>query len=100
MEAFNAAGLSSAVKVDTSGYGEYDKERKIGSWWEVKGKANEIDIFALSLQKHMALAVEIKRQRDRYRPTVFADKVERLKQTTLQKNLLPVFRRYVKFICN
>ena len=57
--------------------------REIGSWWEIKGNLNEIDIVALSLEKNKALAIEVKRQKDRYRPTIFAEKVERLKQIVL-----------------
>ena len=57
--------------------------REIGSWWEAKGNLNEIDIVALSLEKNSALTIEVKRQKDRYRPTIFAEKVERLKQTVL-----------------
>ena len=55
--------------------------REIGSWWEAKGNLNEIDIVALPLEKNKATAIEVKRQKDRYRPTLFAEKVERLKQT-------------------
>jgi len=54
--------------------------REIGSWWEAKGHLNEIDIVALSLEKNKALAIEVKRQKDRYRPTVLAEKVARLSQ--------------------
>ncbi|MDR1130257.1 MAG: ATP-binding protein [Prevotellaceae bacterium] len=57
--------------------------REIGSWWEAKGNQNEIDIVALLLEKNKALAVEVKRQKERYRPTAFVEKVERLKQTVL-----------------
>jgi len=57
--------------------------REIGSWWELKGNLNEIDIVALSLEKNKALAVEVKRQKDRFRPTIFAGKVERLRQIVL-----------------
>jgi AAA+ ATPase superfamily predicted ATPase len=57
--------------------------REIGSWWEAKGNLHEIDIVALLLEKNKALAVEIKRQKDRYRSTLFAEKVERLKQVVL-----------------
>jgi AAA+ ATPase superfamily predicted ATPase len=57
--------------------------REIGSWWEAKGNLNEIDIVALLLEKNKALAFEVKRQKERYRPTLFAEKVERLKQIVL-----------------
>ena len=57
--------------------------REIGSWWEAKGNLNEIDIVALSIEKNKALAVEVKRQKERYRQTILAEKVERLKQISL-----------------
>jgi len=57
--------------------------KDIGSWWEAKGNLNEIDIVALGLEKNKALAIEVKRQKERYRPTIFAEKVERMKQTAL-----------------
>ena len=57
--------------------------REIGSWGEIKGNLNEIDIVALSLEKNKALAVEVKRKKDRFRPTLFAEKVERLRQIVL-----------------
>ena len=57
--------------------------REIGSWWEIKGSLNEIDIVALSLEKNKALAVEVKRQKDRFRPTIFAEKTKRLRQIVL-----------------
>jgi AAA+ ATPase superfamily predicted ATPase len=57
--------------------------REIGSWWEARGNRNEIDIVALGLEKNSALAVEVKRQKDRFHPTLFAEKIERLKQIVL-----------------
>jgi AAA+ ATPase superfamily predicted ATPase len=57
--------------------------REIGSWWEVKGNLNEIDIVALSIEKNKATAVEVKRQKERFRTAHFAQKVERLKQIVL-----------------
>ncbi len=57
--------------------------REIGAWWEMKKDANEIDIVALSLEKNKASAIEVKRQKTRFRPTAFAEKVERLKQIAL-----------------
>ena len=57
--------------------------REIGAWWEAKGNLNEIDIVALSIEKNKAIAVEVKRQKERYRPTILAEKVERLKQIVL-----------------
>ena len=57
--------------------------REIGSWWEVKGNANEIDIVALYVEKNKAMAIEVKRQKERFRPTLFAEKIERLQQVAL-----------------
>ena len=57
--------------------------REIGSWWEAKGNLNEIDIVALNLVKNQALAVEVKRQKNRFRHSTFSEKVERLKQKVL-----------------
>ena len=98
LEIKNFLGLQNIIKDDYTTYSGVTLERyfrtklaesgqykEIGSWWEPKGNANEIDIVALLLQKNKALAVEIKRHKDRYRATAFAEKVERLKQTTLQK---------------
>lgn len=33
--------------------------KDIGSWWELKGNAYEIDIVALCLEKDKAVAVEV-----------------------------------------
>jgi len=98
IEIKNFVGLQNVIKADYPTYsgltleryfrtklGESGQYKEIGSWWEVKGNASEIDIVALLLQKNRALAVEVKRQKERYRATAFAEKVERLKQTTLQK---------------
>jgi hypothetical protein len=46
---------------------------------------NEIDIVALLLEKNNALAVEVKRKKERYKSACFAEKVERLKQVELKK---------------
>jgi len=96
LEIKNFAGLQNIIKADYTTYSGIILERyfrtklaeshlykEIGSWWEAKGNLNEIDIVALSLEKNKALAVEVKRHRDRFRPTVFAAKVERLKQVVL-----------------
>jgi AAA+ ATPase superfamily predicted ATPase len=97
LEIKNFAGLQNIIKADYTTYSgkileryfrtklaESGLYREIGSWWETKGNLNEIDIVALLLEKNRALAVEVKRQKDRYRPTVFTEKVERLQQTVLQ----------------
>jgi AAA+ ATPase superfamily predicted ATPase len=96
IEIKNFAGLQRTIKADYATYSgkileryfrtklaESGLYREIGSWWEAKGNLNEIDIVALSLEKNKAMAVEVKRQKERYRPTVFAEKVERLKQIVL-----------------
>ena len=96
IEIKNFVGLQNIIKADYTTFSGKILERyfrtklaesglycEIGSWWEAKGNLNEIDIVALSLEKNKALAIEIKRQKDRYRPTVFAEKVERLKQIVL-----------------
>ena len=59
--------------------------KAIGSWWEPKGEAYEIDIVALKLAKNQALAVEVKRQRKNFKPELLATKVERLKNKVLPK---------------
>lgn len=59
--------------------------REIASWWETKGEVNEIDIVALLFEKNKALAYEVKRNKERYRPMIFAEKVKRLKQLELPK---------------
>ena len=96
LEIKNFTGLQNIIKADYTTYSgkileryfrtklaEGGLYREIGSWWEAKGNLNEIDIVAISMEKNKALAVEIKRQKERYRPTVFAEKVERLRQLVL-----------------
>ena len=96
IEIKNFVGLQNIIKANYATYSgiilerffriklaESTLYREIGSWWEAKGNLNEIDIVALSLEKNKALAVEVKRQKERYRPTIFAEKVERLKQIVL-----------------
>ena len=100
LEIKNFIGLQNIVKSDYTTYSGLTLERyfrtklaesglykEIGSWWEPKGEnQNEIDIVALFLQKNKGIAVEVKRNKDRYRPTAFAEKVVRLKQTILKKS--------------
>jgi len=96
IEIKNFAGLQHIIKTDYTTYSgkileryfrtklaESGLYREINSWWEAKGNLNEIDIVALLLEKNKALAVEVKRQKDRYRPTTFAEKVKQLKQHIL-----------------
>jgi len=96
IEIKNFKGLQNIIKADYSTYSgkmleryfhqklaESGLYREIGSWWEVKGNRNEIDIVALSLEKNKASAIEVKRQKDRYRQTLLDEKIERLKQIVL-----------------
>ena len=97
IEIKNFVGLQNIIKYDYTTYSGLTLERyfrtklaesglykEIGSWWEPKAnEQNEIDIVALSLQKNKAIAVEVKRNKDRYRPTQFAEKVARMKLKTL-----------------
>ena len=61
--------------------------REIGSYWEAKkGREQcEIDIVALRLEKEQAVAVEVKRQHKEFKPDVFAEKVQHLKDKVLPK---------------
>jgi AAA+ ATPase superfamily predicted ATPase len=96
IEIKNFIGLRQIIKADYTTYSGKFLERyfrsklaesclyrDIGSWWEAKGNLNEIDIVALTLEKNKAHAIEVKRQKDRFRPTIFAEKVARLKQLIL-----------------
>ncbi|MDD3686708.1 MAG: ATP-binding protein [Bacteroidales bacterium] len=98
IEIKNFEGLQNIIKSDYTTYSGLTLERyfrtklaesklykEIGSWWETKGDSqNEIDIVAVSLKKNNAIAVEVKRNKDRYRYAAFVEKVNRLKQTTLK----------------
>lgn len=57
--------------------------KEIGSWWELKKEQNEIDIVALKIEKDKALAIEVKRHKKNFKPTVFAEKVKQLKNKVL-----------------
>lgn len=98
LEIKNFIGLQNIIKADYNTYSgrileryfrtklaETHLYREIGAWWEPRGNNNEIDIVALLLEKNKALAIEVKRQKERFRPTIFAEKVERLKQIALPK---------------
>lgn len=98
IEIKNFTGLQNIIKTDYNTYSglvleqyfrtklaESGLYKEIGFWWDTKSKdQNEIDIVALSLLKNKAIAVEVKRNKDRYRPTIFAEKVARMKQSILQ----------------
>ncbi|MCF8363966.1 MAG: DUF234 domain-containing protein [Prolixibacteraceae bacterium] len=57
----------------------------IGSWWEQKKVQHEIDIVTLKLDKNHALAIEVKRNKKNFKPNVFKEKVQHLKQKALPK---------------
>lgn len=59
--------------------------REIGSWWEAKNDANEIDIVAISMQKNHAVIAEVKRQKKNFKPELLSRKAEHLKQKVLPK---------------
>ena len=73
-------------------FAESSQYRAIGSWWEPKGNQNEIDIVALKLEKNQAVAAEVKRQKEIFKPELLATKVEHLK-----KKLLPKYQ--VEMVC-
>ncbi|MCK9180538.1 MAG: ATP-binding protein [Bacteroides sp.] len=66
-------------------FAESFQYKDIGSWWELKGNLNEIDIVALKLEKNHAVVVEVKRQKKNFKPELFASKVEHLKNKVLPK---------------
>lgn len=55
----------------------------IGSWWELRGNQDEIDIVALKLEKNQALVAEVKRQKKNFKPELLAKKTEHLKNKLL-----------------
>ena len=94
----NFKGLASIIKNDYATYSgwmleEYFKQRMIesgdflhiGSWWESKGEANEIDIVGIYLFEKKALVAEVKRQRKNFKPELFQKKVETLRNKVLSK---------------
>lgn len=72
-------------------FAESFEYRDIGSWWELKGNLNEIDIVALKLEKNQAVVVEVKRQKKNFKPELFASKVEHLKNKVLPKYNVEVY---------
>lgn len=66
-------------------FAESFQYRDIGSWWELRGNKNEIDIVALKLKKNQAVAAEVKRQKKNFKPELFAAKIEHLKNKLLPK---------------
>lgn len=57
--------------------------RAIGSWWEPKNNQNEIDIVALKLNSKDAFAIEVKRNKKKFKPELLTVKVEHLKNKVL-----------------
>ena len=98
IEIKNFIGLQSIIQSDYPTYSgimleRYFKQqfaesfqyRAIGSWWELKGNQNEIDIVALRLEKNQAVAVEVKRRKKNFKPELLAKKVDHLKNKVLSK---------------
>jgi hypothetical protein len=101
IEIKNFTGLRSIIKADYTTYSgkileryfrqqlaESQSYRDIGSWWVGSGRNPggdqfEIDIVALGMEKDRALAIEVKRQRGKYKPTLLAAKIARLKEKAL-----------------
>ena len=96
IEIKNLPGLQSNIKAEYPTYSgimleRYFKQqfaesfqyRAIGSWWEPKGDQYEVDIVALKLEKNQAVAAEVKRQRKKFKPELFAMKIDHLKQKLL-----------------
>ena len=96
IEIKNFVGLQSIIKSDYPTYSgiileRYFKQqfaesfqyRAIGSWWELKGNQNEIDIVALKLEKNQAVVAEVKRQKKNFKPELLTAKVEHLKNKLL-----------------
>ena len=73
-------------------FAESFQYRAIGSWWELKGNQNEIDIVALKLEKNQAVAAEVKRQKKNFKPELLAAKVEHLKNKLLPKYQVEIVR--------
>ena len=66
-------------------FAESFQYRAIGSWWELKGYQNEIDIVGLKLEKNPAVVAEVKRQKKNFKPELLVAKTEHLKQKLLPK---------------
>ena len=71
-------------------FAESFEYKAIGSWWELKGNQNEIDIVALRLEKNQAVVAEVKRQKKNFKPELMAEKVEHLKNKVLPKYSIEV----------
>lgn len=106
IEIKNFVGLQSIIKKDYPTYSgimleRYFKQqfaesfqyRAIGSWWELKGYQNEIDIVGLKLEKNQAVVAEVKRQKKNFKPEFLVAKTEHLKQ-----KLLPKYRIEMRYL--
>ena len=69
-------------------FAESNQYRAIGSWWELKGEQNEIDIVALSLEKNKAVVAKVKRNMKNLRRENFISKVEHLKNKVLPNYII------------
>lgn len=94
----NFNGLATIIKNDYPTYSgllleEYFRQQmmeseeflNIGSWWEAKGNANEIDIVGIYLFEKKALVAEVKRQRKNFKPELLQQKVEVIRNKVLFK---------------
>jgi AAA+ ATPase superfamily predicted ATPase len=101
IEIKNFTGLQTIIKLDYTTYSgkvlesyfkqqfaESNQYRAIGSWWELKGEQNEIDIVALSLEKNKAVVAEVKRNMKNLRKENFISKVEHLKNKVLPNYII------------
>jgi AAA+ ATPase superfamily predicted ATPase len=57
--------------------------REIGSWWESRGKHNEVDIVALRTEKNKAVVAEVKRQRKEFSRDLLDGKIRHLKDKVM-----------------
>lgn len=98
MQIRNFNGLATIIKKDYPTYSgllleEYFRQQmmeseeflNIGSWWEAKGNANEIDIVGIYLFEKKALVAEVKRQRKNFKPELLQQKVEVIRNKVLFK---------------
>jgi AAA+ ATPase superfamily predicted ATPase len=104
IEIKNFVGLQSIIRSDYPTYSgkllelyfkqqfaESFQYRAIGSWWEAKGRQNEIDIVALKLEKNRAVVAEVKRQKKNFKPDLLAAKVEHLTHKLLPNYKIETF---------
>ena len=94
----NFKGLATIIKNDYATYSDWMLEdyfkqkmmesggfQNIGSWWESKGNANEIDIVGIYLFEKKALVAEVKRQRKNFKPELFQKKIDVIRNKILHK---------------